>query len=50
MLNNFCKDNYVKNLIIFLFITILHLISNLISHLIFENFENISYDMLAFKY
>jgi len=49
MLNDFCKNNYMKNLIIFLFIMALHLISNLIPHLIFENFENISYGMFAFR-
>ena len=49
MLNNSCKNNYAKSLTIFSLTTILHLISNLISHLIFENFENINYDTLAFK-
>ena len=50
VLNSFYKDNYVKNLIIFLFIIILHLILNLTSYLIFENFENINYSTLASKY
>jgi len=50
MLNGFYKDDYAKNLTTFLFIITSHLISNLISHLIFENFENINYGMLIFKY
>jgi len=49
MLNSFYKNNYAKNLIIFLSTTTLHLIPNLISHLIFKNFKNINYSIFASK-
>jgi len=49
ILNNFYKNNYAKNLTTFSLITISHLILNLIPHLIFENFENISHNIFTSK-